>query len=883
MRPDLTVILNAHREGALAHHTLRSLHRSLSHAAAAGLRVEVLAILDNPDTATRDVLVEAVGPSGYFAGVADTRVVEVSLADLGLARNVGVAAATAPFITVLDADNLPSENWLLEAHRTAVEHGSPCVVHPETLVIFEGRTAIWPQWSTDAEAFRKENFYDQNFWDACCMAPREVFEDHPYTATGQGSGFGPEDWHWNVEVVHSGTPHLVAAGTALFYRAKLTGSLMGAHRAGGSLIHQTALLTDTDIARKTIIEGHEGRKRQVRRTPLLSRLVREALGKGKGKRRNPVPPAPLSNRAEAIARVRRRHVEPSHYRYLYDLPDMSDDEAVAHFRARASTSPRGWLTADELHSLHPRRFRVDHYRALHPEVVHLEGSPAVRLHWLAVGREEDRRSRLTDEELTALVDLDLDAYRDRHHDLANHDDHHLVQHYLEWGLPEKRRADFDITEDVYNAPVQVSDQLETEWRAIHRLEPWIPVPTADTLRGFHYVGPPFDGSLTSGSAAWWQAVAALEGARPDVVFFAPWVRMGGGDLLLAHYTRAVAQLRPDAQVVVVTTHGVSDRLDLIDSAVRVVDLPSIDSYAGLTSAQKCRLVAMLITQYRPATVHAFNSPEAFDAVQLYKQSVTAHSRIFLSTFTIERGPDGQLNSHLLRRPTDYLDVVERVLVDSQYLIDEFHDLYRVDRRKFLSVRQPVALPVRQPHPRSDPRAPLRVLWAARFDRQKRLDLLADVAEAAGVAGLDIEWHVYGEPVTASPDETGASIKRLDTQGVHLHPAYRSIEDLQLDDFDVFLMTSETEGVPNTMLEMMARGVPLVAPLVGGIPEVLDERTGWPVDAYDDIDAYVRALAVIRASPDEAARRAAAAHDRLAEEFSWAAFLRRLEGVPAYLP
>lgn len=884
--PDLSVILNGHREGILAHHTLRTLHRSVGWASSNGLNVEVLVVLDNVDDATREVMVEAAGPDGYLQEVADARIVGVSVADLGLARNHGVSQARAPFIAVLDADNLPSLTWFLEGHRLAAAHDGPCVVHPEALVIFEGRNVIWPQWPTSGSPFRKENFYDQNYWDACCLAPREVFETHPYYPSGGDSGFGPEDWHWNTSVVYDGVPHLAAQGTALFYRAKTVGSLMSAHREGGSLIHRTPLLTDSLTARGVVVEARSfGVMDNPRRSRLLRRLTREAVSK-KARRRQiqaETPPEPLSATQESVARLRPSFVAPDHYRYFYDCPELSDAAAVEHFRTVGrQAGRRGWLSTNDLAALHPDIFRVHHYRALHHDVVGLKPHEA-RLHWLVTGRPEGRRAVLTREELDDLAAMSLDDYRARYSDLAEHDDNQLVQHYLEWGRAEKRITSLSIAERTSLQPVAISDDLEREWRAMHTFEPWVPVPTTSALENYRYVGPPADGSLTPGSAVWWQAIAALGGACPDAVFFAPWLRLGGGDLLLAHYTRAVRQLRPDAAVVVVTTHGESNRLDLIDPSVTVVDLPSFPGYDTLTPAQRCRLVATLVTQLRPAVVHAFNSPEAFDAIEVYKRSIGAHTALFLSTFTIELGPDGDLNSHLLRRPSDYLDAVERVIVDSAALVEQFHELYRMDRDKFLPIRQPVDLPDAPMRPARDLRRPLRVLWAARFDRQKRLDLLADVAEAASAAGLDVRWDVYGEPVTGSPAATEASIARLETVGARLSPAYRSVDELPLSDIDVFLMTSETEGVPNTMLEMMARGVPFMGPLVGGLPEVLDERVGWPIERFDDVGAYVAALRQLAEHPEEARRRADAARELLAREFSWDAFLRRLEDVPGYLP
>jgi serine acetyltransferase/glycosyltransferase involved in cell wall biosynthesis len=165
---------------------------------------------------------------------------------------------------------------------------------------------------------------------------------------------------------------------------------------------------------------------------------------------------------------------------------------------------------------------------------------------------------------------------------------------------------------------------------------------------------------------------------------------------------------------------------------------------------------------------------------------------------------------------------------------------------------------------------------ARIDFDKDLSTFFEVAARVSRQRPGTVFVIVGDGYGNELDEARAQIEARGLVEVVRLTGHRTDLLNIYSSFDLFLMTSLTEGMPNTVLEAMALELPIVSTKVGGVPELIEE---WQCGLLAPIgDADTLSTAVLSLLDDDQRRRqfGQAARARVEEKFDFAKRVAVLE-------
>lgn len=153
----------------------------------------------------------------------------------------------------------------------------------------------------------------------------------------------------------------------------------------------------------------------------------------------------------------------------------------------------------------------------------------------------------------------------------------------------------------------------------------------------------------------------------------------------------------------------------------------------------------------------------------------------------------------------------------------------------------------------------------RLSPEKRVDLFLLAARTVAATRPDVIFLVVGGGDRRCQLEALASELGLDDK-VTFTGLVANVEPFY-DAMDVLVQASDTEGTPRTVLEAMARRVPVVATKVGDVAELLDHGTAGVLTRPGNVEEMASAILGVLNDPSAAERIAVQAEARYRERYT----------------
>lgn len=486
-------------------------------------------------------------------------------------------------------------------------------------------------------------------------------------------------------------------------------------------------------------------------------------------------------------------------------------------------------------------FSTKHYLKRYPDVEKLGVNPFY--HWLAVGRREGRiAAPFADfDEMCSIIGLPPQEVQEtliaRRNDL-------------------RQRFEHGKLGEMMAKAAKIEPLIAHSWRET-----------------FATKFPPFHtDQVVSCVTAIHKLHQEAEFRRAKAIVVIPHCRLSGGGRLASYLAFALAEIYgPDELVIVRTDLDILRFPEWFPAGCRHLNLAGATE--RLNDQHKRKVLVDILRALRPQVVFNVNSRLLWETLSTYGKALSSSMALYAYFFCNDKSLYGYWTGYPLTKFYRHFDILAGVVTDSHALVAEISGRYIVppdQRHKIATLETPIF-----PQPELAPAPPRKtgrrrqVFWAGRFDQQKRVDIVYAVAARLP----EIHFRLWGESVIGDAHGLPEQPQNVTQEGV-----YDGLSQLPVSHCDLWLYTSEWDGVPNMLIEVAAMGIPLVGSVVGGTGEILQEGLSERIEDIEDVEAYVTAIRAILANPARARKRAAKLRDMVIARRAPAVYRDKLQTI-----
>ncbi len=334
---------------------------------------------------------------------------------------------------------------------------------------------------------------------------------------------------------------------------------------------------------------------------------------------------------------------------------------------------------------------------------------------------------------------------------------------------------------------------------------------------------------------------ALKHSFYATIILIPHCRYGGSGLVAGELCRSIGRINPNENALLVRTDNDDFmRPDWFPPELEIVNL--LDFASDLPDMHRKKVLLDLLIGLKPNYIINVHSRLAWEVFVQYGDRLRNISKLLAYTFCYDLSPLGSKVGYPIKYVPVAMEYLNALIVDNNYIK---HDLVKNNdwntavSNKIKVVRTPYQENALAYIKRAEQNISINkkarplvrrntVFWAGRFDRQKRFDIVVKLAKL----NPQLDFYVWGAAMLGD-DKTETCYPR----NILLQGLFKEYSEIPFETCDVWLFTSQWEGLPTILIELGLRKVPLVASRIWGTADLISEDTAWPVDAVTKVDEY----------------------------------------------